>query len=52
VPATRQTGRPDIVLRIEGYAKVSIRMDTGTLTLKIFKEDARWLVGEVDWEHL
>jgi hypothetical protein len=52
VPATRQTGRPNIVLRIEAYAKVSIPMDTGTLTLKIFKGAGRWLVGEVDWEPL
>ena len=50
VPATRQTGQPKIVLRMESYANVSIPMDSGILTLKIFKEDDRWLVGEVDWE--
>jgi hypothetical protein len=51
VPASQRTGPPKIVLRMETYAKVSMAMDTGTLTLKIFKEDGRWLVGEVDWEH-
>jgi hypothetical protein len=51
VPATQQAGQPRIVLRMDAYAKVSIPMDTGTLTLKIFKESNRWLVGEVDWEH-
>jgi hypothetical protein len=50
VPATRQAGLPKIASRMERYARVSVPMDTGTLTLKIFKEDSRWLVGEIDWE--
>jgi hypothetical protein len=51
VPATRQTGPPKIILRMDTYAKVSIQMDTGVLSLIIFKDGNRWLVGEVDWEH-
>ena len=50
VPATRQTGPPSIQLRIEGYVRVTVPMDTGTLILKIFKDEDRWLVSEVDWD--
>jgi hypothetical protein len=43
-------GEPSVLLRDEAYIRVAVPMDTGTLILNVFKNDAEWLVGQVDWE--
>jgi hypothetical protein len=50
VPAKQKTGEPRVLLRDGAYLRIAVPMDTGTLTLNVFKNDGEWLVGEVDWE--
>jgi hypothetical protein len=50
VPANQRTGEPQVVLRDEAYLRIAVPMDTGTLVLKVFRDEGEWLVGEVDWE--
>jgi hypothetical protein len=50
VPATRTTGEPAVVLRTEGFARVAVPVDTGTLQLHLLLQGGRWLVDGVDWE--
>jgi hypothetical protein len=50
VPAKRRVGEPRVLIRDEAYIRIAVPMDTGTLTLNVFKNDGEWLVGEVDWE--
>jgi len=50
VPARRALGLPNLVLRTEAFARVTILVDTGTLSLNLLKQGGRWLVDGVDWE--
>jgi hypothetical protein len=50
VPAKRMVGEPRVLLRGEVYVRIGIPMDTGSLTLSVFKSDGEWRVGAVDWE--
>ncbi len=50
VPATRAVGEPSLVLRAEGYVRVAVPVDTGTLLLSLLMHGGGWLVDGVDWE--
>jgi hypothetical protein len=52
VPASRLMGDPTIVVRTDGFAKVSLLVDTGTLLLDLTKRGTGWLIESVDWERL
>jgi hypothetical protein len=45
-------GDPTIVVRTDGFAKVSLLVDTGTLLLDLTKRGTGWLIESVDWERL
>lgn len=49
VPANRTTGDPVVAVHTEGYAKVSVPVDSGTVDLELIREQNKWLVSGVDW---
>jgi len=50
VPARRITGAATLALRTEGFAQVTVPVDTGTVRLNLVQSDGRWLVNAIDWE--
>jgi hypothetical protein len=50
VPATRTTGPPTVVRRTDGFAQVSLAVDTGTVVLDLLDQSGVWLVDGVDWD--
>ena len=50
VPARRITGSAALALRTEGFAQVTVPVDTGVVRLNLVETDGHWLVAAVDWE--
>ncbi len=50
VPASRQRSEPELGLRNDSVARVSIAVDTGTVILTLLKQRGGWLVDAVDWQ--
>ena len=49
VPANRTTGDPVLAVHTDGFAKVSVPVDSGTVNLELVLEQGKWLVNGVDW---
>lgn len=49
VPASRVTGRPELVPVGEGLVDAVVKVDSGKLTLRLVAPDGKWLVDGIDW---
>ena len=49
VPASRVTGRPELVPIGEGLLDAVVTVDSGKLTLRLVAPDGKWLVDGIDW---
>ena len=49
VPASRVTGRPELVPVGEGLVDAVVTVDSGKLTLRLVAPDGKWLVDGIDW---
>jgi hypothetical protein len=49
VPASRITGKPNVVNHTESLVDVAIPLDAGTVSLRVVATDGRWLVDGVDY---
>jgi hypothetical protein len=50
VPASRVTGRPELVPVGEGLVDAVVKVDSGKLTLRLVAPDGKWLVDGIDWD--
>jgi hypothetical protein len=49
VPASRVTGRPELVPVGDGLVDAVVKVDSGRLTLRLVAPDGKWLVDGIDW---
>ena len=49
VPASRVTGRPDLIPVGQGLVDAVVRVDSGKLTLRLVAPEGKWLVDGIDW---
>jgi hypothetical protein len=50
VPATRVSGRPELVPIGDNLVDAVVETDAGKLTLRLVAPEGKWLVSEIDWD--